>query len=420
LRDIAILFSVLYLVPAILIKPYRGPLAWAWVSMMSPQRMAWGFAYYLPVAQILGITTLLAFAFSQDRKPVPWCGPTKFLLYFYVCCSLTTLWALNQTGEAFAMWVKVTKIQLMLWVTMVMLVGEKQIRTLIWVIALSIGFYGIKGGIFTVLSGGGQRVWGPAGSFIEGNNELALALVVIMPLLYFLYSTTENKWGRKALMTSLILIAFSVLGSQSRGALLAIGTMAAVLGLRSSRPVLSSVTILSIGLALVAFMPDNWSNRMHTITTHEDHSAQSRLYTWQMILNLVAHRPWGAGYDFWTYDVWSMYAVTEWKLPYSPHSIYFQALGEQGVIGFVLYLGIGVSSWRLASKLIAEAGGRPEYRWLTVLMQSIQVSLISFAVGGAFLGLVNFDVPYYLAAIVAVIWRDCRPTPFAPLKKTVI
>ncbi|HNI82122.1 MAG TPA: putative O-glycosylation ligase, exosortase A system-associated, partial [Rhodocyclaceae bacterium] len=43
----------------------------------------------------------------------------------------------------------------------------------------------------------------------------------------------------------------------------------------------------------------------------------------------------------------------------------------------------------------------------------IQISLLSFAVGGTFLGLVNFDVPYYLVAIVGLLWRDCRKVPDA-------
>ena len=49
-----------------------------------------------------------------------------------------------------------------------------------WVMALSIGFFGVKGGIFTVVGGGENMVWGPPGSFIEGNNELALALIMVL------------------------------------------------------------------------------------------------------------------------------------------------------------------------------------------------------------------------------------------------
>ena len=33
----------------------------------------------------------------------------------------------------------------------------------------------------------------------------------------------------------------------------------------------------------------------------------------------------------------------------------------------------------------------------------IQVSLVGFAVGGAFISLVNFDVPYYLIGVTVVI-----------------
>ena len=37
-----------------------------------------------------------------------------------------------------------------------------------------------------IATGGNYRVWGPPESFIEGNNELALALVMTIPLMRFL------------------------------------------------------------------------------------------------------------------------------------------------------------------------------------------------------------------------------------------
>ena len=44
----------------------------------------------------------------------------------------------------------------------------------LWVVGFASAFYGVKGGIFTIMHGGDYRVWGPEDSFIEGNNELAL------------------------------------------------------------------------------------------------------------------------------------------------------------------------------------------------------------------------------------------------------
>jgi len=54
------------------------------------------------------------------------------------------------------------------------------------VIVLSIGFFVLKGGLFTVLGGGTNWVFGPAGSFIHDNNELGLALVTVIPLMRYL------------------------------------------------------------------------------------------------------------------------------------------------------------------------------------------------------------------------------------------
>lgn len=409
IRDIVLTIILIGLVPAILYRPYLGPLAWAWVSLMVPHRLTWGFAYGLPYAQVIAIATIVALFISRDRKPPPTSSVAVLLAIYYVWMCFTTLFALNQSGEAFDMWFKVSKIQLMLWVTMIMLSGRRHIELLVWTMVVSIGFYGVKGGFFTLRSGGGERVWGPPGSFIEGNNELALALVVVIPLMYYLRTLAVRPRSRHIWLAVIALCTLSILGTHSRGALLAGVAMVLFLGFKSSRPILVSFLALAGFALMVVFMPDNWTQRMGTITTHEDTSAQSRLYTWRMIWNLATSRPLGAGYDFWTPEVWARYAVDAWDKPYSPHSIYFQVLGEHGFIGLALYLGLAIATWRLASRMITMTRDDPETQWLRTLLRCVQVSLLSFGVGGAFLNLANFDLPYYLAAIVAMLWRDCRP-----------
>jgi putative inorganic carbon (HCO3(-)) transporter len=195
LRDIALALIFAILIPAIFYRPWLGPLVWAWVSMMNPHRMTFGFAYSTPFAQIVAGTTLISFLFYKDKKPFPVSAPAVYLVLFVVWISITTALSINTTGSSFDTWQKVFKIHLMLWVTMVMLSGRQQITWLVWVIALSVGIYGIKGGIWTVATGGSSRVWGPPGSFIEGNNELALALTLVLPLMFFLRGELKNAYG---------------------------------------------------------------------------------------------------------------------------------------------------------------------------------------------------------------------------------
>jgi hypothetical protein len=74
--------------------------------------------------------------------------------------------------------------------------GKERIQLLVWVTAVSIGFYGIRGGIFTILTGGNYRVYGPEETFIADNNQLGLALTMILPLLY--YSSRSSALTRAA------------------------------------------------------------------------------------------------------------------------------------------------------------------------------------------------------------------------------
>src|SRR5207344_772908 len=95
------------------------------------------------------------------------------------------------------------------------------------------------GGIFTIITGGDFHVWGPPGTFVEGNNEVALALLMILPLMHYLRMTSTNRWVRVGLLASMILCAFSVVGSQSRGALIGGAAMAFFLWMKSRRKLIA-------------------------------------------------------------------------------------------------------------------------------------------------------------------------------------
>ena len=47
-------------------------------------------------------------------------------------------------------------------------------------------------------------------------------------------------------------------------------------------------------------------------------------------------------------------------------------------------------------------------RWAALMAKMLQVSLLGFAVGGAFLSLVYFDVPYYLMVCMMALRNVVR------------
>ena len=101
MRDVALTLIMLVIVPNIFFRPALGPLAWAWVSMMVPHRLTFGFAYSLPFAQLVGGVTLIALFAAKERHKVPWITPIRYLAYFYAVMCFTTIIALNNVGDAF-------------------------------------------------------------------------------------------------------------------------------------------------------------------------------------------------------------------------------------------------------------------------------------------------------------------------------
>ena len=402
MRDIVITLIVLASLPYAFKRPYIGVLMWVWISVMNPHRLSWGFAYSFPFAAIIAGVTLAGLLFTKDPKKLPMTPIVSTFIAFGVWMAVTTVFAFSP-GSASDMLSRVSKIFLMTLVTMMVIKDKKQLHLLIWVLVGSLGYYGIKGGVFTVTSGGGFRVWGPEGTFIEGNNEVALALITIIPMFYYLFLTTANKWLRYGFVASIILCALAALGSYSRGALLGIAAMVLFLWLKSPKKMLLGLVLAIMIPAAIAFMPAQWSDRMNTVKEYkEDESAMGRINAWSMAFNLASDRPLtGGGFDIYDARTFARYAPNPADI-HAAHSLYFQALGEHGFVGLGLYLMLGLLAWRRGTRTIKLTARRPELKWAGTLATMLQVSMVGFGVGGAFLSLLYFDVPYYLMAMMVI------------------
>ena len=416
MRDILITVIVLGLLPFILRSPRIGAYVWAWLSLMNPHRGAFGFARSIPFAHLVALSTLVSFLFSRDRRPFPVNSITVTQVLLLVWMSITCFFALNTTEIVLERWIFVFKIQLMLFVTLMLIRGREQIERLIWVVTLSVGFYGVKGGIWTLMGGGSGRVWGPAGSMIEGNNEVGLALVMLIPFMYFLHQVSTRRLIRAALVFAIVTSCFAILGTQSRGALLALVGMAFVLALKGKRPIQMSLLLGTLLVSAILFMPESWTGRMETIKGYEaDSSAMSRIYAWKTMWALALDRPLvGGGFASDNAAVFAAYAperVGDYVggAVFVAHSIYFQALGEHGFPGLLLYLLLGFFTWKKAAEIAKKTEMDTELRtWVPMLMRMVQVSLAGFAAGGAFLSLVYFDLPYYIVAYVVLVDATLR------------
>ena len=429
MRDILVMSIVVAGALAALRRPWIGILLWVWVSIMNPHRYTYGFAYDAPVAMIVAASVFLGLLAKASQRESPFKGPpVAWLAVFMVWITISWRMGLDPAGD-YEQWNKVMKILLMTLVSLALLRSKLHIFAFVWVTTLSMGLLAFKGGLFTVLSGGDNRVLGPPGSQIADNNEFALACVMTIPLIRFLQMQLQAGWRRHAMTLWMILCAAAALGTQSRGALLALAAMGSVLWWRGQGKILTGLVLIAVGIALIAFMPEEWSARMSTIQTYDqDTSALGRFSAWWTAWGVAKAHIFGAGFDVARPELFAQYSplYAQMGTTHAAHSIYFQVLGNHGFIGLFIFLMIWIATWRIANWLRRHGRKQEETRWTEQLGAMIQVSMVGYLVGGSFLSLSYFDLPYNIMcmAVLTKAWMvrqgwehehvDSRAARFVP------
>lgn len=405
MRDIAFTLIICGFIPLILKYPWTGVLVFAWLSLFNPYGYAWGFARDFQFVMIIAVTTLVGMLFHWKEVRLPINSITILLMLLPFWMTVTLFFALEPSA-AYEKWTLVMKAFFFTLVAASLVHSRKQLLAFLWVIVLSIGFFGVKGGIFTLLTGGEYRVYGPPGNYISDNNGISVALIMTIPLMLFLSSTVSSKWVKWGMYAASILSGMAVLGSHSRGAFVAVLATLLFLWLKSRRKFVLGLMLVILVPVAIGFMPEKWMNRMDTIGTYEeDSSAMGRVYTWHTLVNLANDRPLvGGGFEPYSQRTFAMYAPRPGGV-HSAHSIYFQMLGEHGYVGLGLLFALGIAAWRLSRKLIHASRDRPDLVWAGNLARASQVSLVGFAVGGTFVNITYWELPYYDIIILMAAHR---------------
>ncbi len=224
---------------------------------------------------------------------------------------------------------------------------------------------------------------------------------MMLPLMHYLQLIANNRWVRHLLSVIMLLTLAAIIGTYSRGALLALSTMGFFMWLRSSKKLPVAVAAVVCIVGVLSFMPQHWFDRMNTINSYEeDESASGRFDAWLFAINVAKDRVVGGGFKVNTNaELWPIYNP-ESPIVRAPHSIYFEVLGEHGWIGLTIFLTLGAAAFLTCSMVNKRSRDRPDLKWAADLAKMLQVSLVGYAVAGAFLNLATFDLYYHVLAII--------------------
>jgi len=405
MRDIFIFTAIICIVFATLRKPQIGILGWLWLSVMNPHKESFGWIYTMPILDIIAGATLISVVinFKQAKKAL-FHPVAVIMLIFYLLTCLSTVFSISH-DLSFDKWLDHTKNMLFVLFMLLFLNSRHWIIAGLWTFIFSVGFTGVKGGISTILTGGGARIWGAPNTLWGDNNGVSLAMLMVVPLMFAMSHLFEKKIFRVGVYGGSFLSFITILGTQSRGGLVGIIGSTLLLFVRTKHKVLIGTLIVIGGISVLAFMPESWKSRMQTIQTYEeDSSASTRILQWKYAVQLATESPIiGNGFHARFYQPYYQKYLAGLDENRSAHSIYFQILEEQGYLGIFLFLLLMTTAIVSAQKVAKEAEGREDLKWAAALLSYSQISIAGFAFNGLTINVAYIDLYYYILAFIVLL-----------------
>jgi len=416
-RDVVVTLIVLACLPYAFIRPLFGLLLFTWLAYMRPQDLCWGFAKQIRFSLFAAILMYVGWFFFDGRRFTRWSKPMKWLAIFAACLTISLLINERHPGNrSFSKWFDLMKVFFVAFFTCGLVDDRKRLRLLLWTIALSLGFYGVKFGLHGVLRGG-RILQGPGGMMLD-NNDLCLAMAMNIPLLFYLGRSLEKRWQRRLCMVAVALTAVTVVCTLSRGGFLTTCLVGLLILLKLRKSVVPWLVALGLGGVLLFALPSDVVARLKTLEDpKKEGSAAGRLHAWKVGMRMVGDHPlFGVGFEgflpnFRKYDPEITESSDQIESVRVAHNTYVQVwaeLGTPALICFLAMLVTAILSLRKTRQLIDRARAGPEFQEMRNYADMIEVSLVSFMFGANFLNRAHFDLLYELIALSAILLSITR------------
>jgi probable O-glycosylation ligase (exosortase A-associated) len=416
MRDLIVSAFIIGFLPTSFRRPFIGLLLFTLLAYMRVQDLTWGFARFQRWSFYVAIITLAGFFLGP--------GPKRFMLpdlrnyimiLLTICVGVSLVFSGKVEGMAdVSRYIEYLKIiGVALFTTGIV---KNRDYLLVWIIALSFGFFGVKNGVAMIVSGGSLVIWQGPGGMLADNNDFALALTMGVPLLFHLGLAERRKLMKRAMLATVPLTILTIAATHSRGAFLALTCAIMVLVWRSRNRVAGIAMFVLLGTLAFLAAPQSYKDRIATIGKFDqDSSALGRLAAWNVARNMITARPLtGIGFDKFlqNYRVYDRSTTPGGAagegIIHVAHNSYLQIWAECGTPAFLLYLSLMALTYLDLWRVRRLAREHYHSSWILSYTTMFEASFTAFVVGSFFLNRAQFDLFYHFVAVVTVFGTIAR------------
>lgn len=399
MKAILIFSLMVIIIPASFFSPFVGLVSYIWIAYLRPHQWA-----YMPDSRIslaVGVATLAGYMLFELPKRLPRLMPNAVMVLLWAQLGLATVFAYNYEA-AQPKFIEFSKTIVIALLVTALADGERRIRLLyVWTVC-GIGLLVVRSFIGVVLSRGSYRSYGPGGMF-EDNNDYALLLVMLLPMLYYAARGAEQRWLKYGCYALSLMCFVVIFFTRSRGGFLGLCVVALLMGLRSRYKLTGLIAAPVAIVVMLALAPGVVTERISTIQSarQSDESAQQRLRVWGYSLQIMGDYPLvGVGARN-LLEIYGRYGDPQDARV--SHNSFLQLGVDAGIPALLLFLLlIGVSYfrlWRTRSVLKARAPASP----LIHYTHGLQVALLGFLVSGSFVSRYDLELVYQIAALATAL-----------------
>lgn len=419
MRDLMFLGAMFFLVPMAFRNVLVAYLLWGWTAFIAIDEYLYGFMAGVRFNLIFALISLGLLLLNSKKNEQKWAGGrTSVLLFIWLAHgTLSAIFAYPGVPSNWLIYEKIVKVLLFVLVMPFVIYGRFRIHVFVVVLSLGIGFHGLIEGLKYINSGGGHHVQGLAK--FGDNNLFAVMIIMGLPLLLYIYHQSTNRWAKLAAISGSALTIAAVMGTHSRGGLVAMLLVVGWLIFTGRRRVRGMIVAGGLTFLILTFAPISWLDRMDTIqTADQDSSFLGRVEAWQISSAIALENPvlGGGHHALETPGVWAMFRGKTGLLGFLPsydykpvnfraaHSAYFEVMGDRGILGFIIFIIILVNILVTASesKRLAVAIG-PSMHWAVDLSNALSASTIAFIVGGGGVSVAYSEMLYIIAMLAEVL-----------------
>lgn len=430
MRDLVVSLFILGLLPVCFRRPYIGLVMFSWLAYMRVQDLTWNFARFQRWSFYVAIVTFSGWFFSKRRSKFFVQDPRNWLMILMaILVGLGVAFAKNRNPQHLeghiSAYIEFAKIITIALFTTGVVTTRERLRLLIWVIALSFGFYGFKNALWGLKTLGQQPILQGPGGMINDNNDFSLALAMSVPMLLNIGLSDKRPVLRKAFLAMVPMTCFTVLLTHSRGGFLALSAGIGVLVWHSRhRWTGIGLGILALPI-LILLLPANMVERFASIANYEeDGSANARFKSWAVATRMATDNPFlGVGLanfrpNYLRYEPNPTPEQLEGFNIFVAHNSYFQIWAECGTPALVIYLLLILLSFITCWRTRALARRKFHTSWIINYATMFEASLVCFMVGAVFLNRAHFDLFYHWVAIILLFGRIAQAEVLAPVAET--